>query len=206
MRIQYDEDYYKHGIETGKSCYFDYRWLPERTMSMAMTMIDHLGIKKNATILETGCALGYLVRAFRLLNRKAWGIDISEYAITNTDPTVSQYCTLPPEVLDINFDFCIAKDVFEHIKISDLPKTLNSINADILFAIIPLGENGKYYAKANNFDITHVTCETEDWWIDLFAKTGWDLKEFAFRLPGIKDSYDKIPKAHGFFVLKKKTA
>lgn len=199
----YDEDYYKRGIETDKSCYFDYHWLPENTMSLAMTMIDYLGIEKDHAILDYGCSLGYLVKAFRLLHRKAWGVDISEYAISNVDPSVAQYCTLLPEILDTNFDFCIAKDVFEHIEENELPRTLNSINTNILFAVIPLGENGKYRAKANNFDITHVTCKPEKWWINLFTKNGWYLKDFLFQIPGIKDSYNKILGAHGFFTLER---
>lgn len=200
----YDEDYYKRGIETGKSCYFDYRWLPETTISMAMTIIDYLGITRDQTILDYGAAFGYLVKAFRLLHRKAWGVDVSEYAISNADSKVAQYCTLLPEILDIQFDFCIAKDVFEHIEKRDLPKTFNLIKADTLFAVIPLGENGRYRANANNFDVTHVTCRPKQWWINLFSKNGWNLENFTFQVPGIKDSYNKIPEAHGFFVLKKK--
>ena len=201
----YDEDYFKRGIETGKSCYFDYKWLPEKTMSMAMAIIDYLDIKKQHTILDYGCAMGYLVKAFRLLHRQAWGVDISKYAISNIDPEVSQCCTLFPEILDIKFDFCIAKDIFEHIKGFELSSVLKTIRADILFAIIPLGENGQYRAKANNFDVTHVTCKPEDWWIELFINNGWNLEDFAFQVKGIKDSYYKTPKAHGFFTLRNVT-
>lgn len=206
MHDIYDEDYYKHGIETGKSCYFDYRWLPERTMSMAMTIIDYLGIKRHHTILDYGCSLGYLVKAFRLLHRRSFGVDISKYAIANSDFSIAQHCALVSSSKFINdkFDFCIAKDVFEHIKEPELPNVLKSINSDILFAVIPLGENGRYRAKANNFDITHVTCRNEDWWITLFTENGWELKEFTFQIKGIKDSYSKISKAHGFFILRSK--
>ena len=103
------------------------------------------------------------------------------------------------------FDFCIAKDVFEHISVGQLPSMLRGINAKVLFAIIPLGDKGVFRAPANNFDVTHVTCASEDWWKDLFECNGWEVQEFTFRVDGIKDSYYQYyPKAHGFFTCTKK--
>ncbi|MCK5606481.1 hypothetical protein KAR91_31555, partial [Candidatus Pacearchaeota archaeon] len=86
----------------------------------------------------------------------------------------------------------------------ELAKTLKWINAEIMFAIIPLGENDKYRAPANNLDVTHKICKSELWWTDFLEKNGWILTDFTFRVPGIKDSYyEKHPKAHGFFTLKR---
>lgn len=194
----YDEDYYMRGLETGKSCYQNYRWMPELTISMAMVMIDLLGIKRGQTVLDYGCALGFLVRALRLLGRNARGIDISSYAIANA----GESCFL--KGVPFHSDFCIAKDVFEHIPKEELVETLEWIDADMMFAVIPLGENNKYRAPANNLDVTHKTCKDENWWKNFFYINAWKLLDFTFRVEGIKDSYyEKYPNAHGFFILEK---
>ena len=90
--MSYDADYFERGIETGKSRYQSYRWMPEATTAMAMAIIDELGIKPFDRVLDFGCAKGYLVRALRILHRQAWGVDISEYAISKVDKEVNGYC------------------------------------------------------------------------------------------------------------------
>jgi len=199
----YDADYYERGIESGKSCYVNYRWIAELTIPMAMTMIDLLDIKRGQRVLDYGCSKGYLVKALRLLYRHAWGTDISEYAISHCDPDVESYCFLSgvfPK--DLEFDFCISKDVFEHIAEADLPAVLSSINAKTMFVVIPLGDDNGFSAPANNMDITHVTCKPVEWWAQTFVENGWEFETISKCVPGIKDSYyHKYPDAHGFFVL-----
>jgi SAM-dependent methyltransferase len=209
----YDADYFQRGVETGKSCYQNYRWIPELTIPMAMTMIDFLGIKRGDTVLDYGCAFGYLVKAFRLLGRHAFGVDISQYAIGNADPAVKQYCFL--RINGVNFltgngfvdcfDFCIGKDVFEHISEQELKFVLSWIDAKIMFAVIPLGDEFLgFHAPVNNRDITHVICRDEEWWSRMFEQNGWTVTDFRFQVAGIKDSYyNKYPQAHGFFTLKR---
>jgi len=204
----YDEDYYQRGLETGKSCYQSYRWMPEATCSMVMTLIDYLHIGRNDLILDFGCAYGYVVKAFRLLHRQAWGFDISDYAIKNIDPMVKPYCfkiSNPVEIPE-KYDFCIAKDVLEHINYECIENVIKNINSRNIFAVIPLENDDKngYAAPSNNLDKSHIICEGIDWWLDTFHNSGWRLHTFGFRVDGIKDSYYKnYPKAHGFFWCKK---
>jgi cyclopropane fatty-acyl-phospholipid synthase-like methyltransferase len=198
----YDRDYYERGIETGKSCYQNYRWIPELTIPMAMTIIDHLSIKPQHSILDFGCAKGYLVKAFRWLNRECYGHDTSKYAIDNCDPEVKGLCFLDNPHRTGSFDFCIAKDVFEHIPLSRLKEFFEKNVAERYFAVIPLGKDGKFFAPANNCDVTHVNCMTEDEWIQFFADNYLGCERFTHRIKGIKDSYyEKYPTAHGFFTL-----
>jgi hypothetical protein len=203
----YDEDYYQRGIETAKSLYQNYRWIPEMTIPMAMTMIDLLNIKPGEKILELGCAYGFLVKAFRLLHREAFGLEVSKHAINSVDPSVKDFCFLIDSIECIKkfeAEYCIAKDVFEHMLETDVEDFLNNLQTQNLFAVIPLGENGVFEAPANNLDVTHITCHTKEWWDELFKKCGWILHLSSYRVPGIKDSYyDKYPTAHGFFHLKR---
>lgn len=206
MNELYDKNYFEYGIETGKSNYSRYRWIPELTIPMAMIMIDYLEIRPEHTILDFGCAKGFLVKAFRWLNRQAYGLDISKYAIENCDSEVKEYCRKNDPFFLIHerekFHFCIAKDVFEHIELSTLKNFLQSGIAHKYFAVIPLGRNSKFIAPANDLDITHVNCLTEGEWIDFFINAGCSIDDFTYRINGIKDSYyEKYPRSHGFFTL-----
>ncbi len=210
----YNEDYFERGLQKGVSCYMNYRWLPELTIPMAMTIIDYLGIGREHTILDFGCAKGYLVKAFRLLYRQAWGVDVSEYAIQNVDPTVKEYCHLIEDPNDVNhydfvlndWDFIIAKDVFEHISEEGMRWFLDRMYAKRVFAVIPLGDNGNYRCPVNDCDATHQICADETWWVKFFQDNGkWIVDDYTLRIDGIKDHYyEKYPTAHGFFILKRR--
>lgn len=200
----FDEDYYMRGLETGKSAYSQYRWIPELTIPLAMSLIDHLHIQKTQSILDLGCSKGYLVKALRLLHREAWGIDISEYALSCVPEDVKPFCGLPNQLGKKEFTICVAKDVFEHIPLGELSEVLENIKAKRLFAIVPLGVNGKYTAEVNNMDQSHVICETADWWERCFYNNEWLTIDFSYQVDGIKESYKNIPRAHGFFTLEKR--
>lgn len=211
--FKYDETYFESGIETGVSLYQNYRWMPELTIPMTMTIIDFLGIERHQTVLDFGCAKGYVVKALRLLYRQAYGVDCSEYAIENVDPCVENYCALKSGPVYVNvkhgfprsFDFCIAKDVFEHLNVSELSEELYVLPSDSVFAVIPLGENGKYRAPANDLDVTHIICQSEKWWVKFFEEQCWIVKDVRLQLPGIKDHYyDTFPDSHGFFTIERR--
>lgn len=206
--MKYDEDYFERGIVTGLSNYSNYRWIPELTIPMVMTMIDFLGINRTDKILDYGAAKGYIVKAFKWLGRHAIGVDVSMYAINNCDKEVEDRIfhvdSLPNLFEDFSFEWIIAKDVFEHIDYSQIKKVLSSLNANRMFAIIPMGENNRYFHRYNDADKTHVIREDYSWWITKFQKSGWALEDFRYEVRGIKDAYyDEVPKAHGFFTLKR---
>lgn len=211
--LEYDKTYFECGIESGVSLYQNYRWMPELTIPMTMTIIDFLGIKRHQTVLDFGCAKGFLVKALRLLYRKAYGVDASEYAIKNVDPDVERFCILKSGPCYANatasfprsFDFCIAKDVLEHLEESELKLELYALPSDRLFAVIPLGEEARYRAPANDLDVTHRICEPESWWTGFFESEGWTVKDLRLHLQGIKDHYyERFPNSHGFFTLERR--
>ena len=208
MKKHYNEDYYERGLETGKSLYTNYRWIPDLVIPIARVIIDHLGIKRDQAVLDYGCAKGYLVKALRMLGRDAYGVDISEYAIKNADAEVREYCVLRDDFKTSKIaDFCIAKDVFEHIPENEISEVLDWIDAHAqeLFAVVTLGDENGYFAPIANLDETHVTCKNGDWWCAIFIENGWEIKNFTYRITGMKDSYNEIhPTAHGFYTLRKR--
>ena len=110
----YDENYFLHGRESGKSLYDNYRWLPSLTTHMAQRIAEHCGIHGGARVLDFGCARGYMVKALRELGYQGFGIDVSKWALENCDTEVKQY--LYSSFSGETYDWIIAKDVLEHIE------------------------------------------------------------------------------------------
>lgn len=188
----YDESYYERGIETGKSNFQNYRWIPELTIPMAMTIIDFLQIKTGESVLDYGCAKMYFVKALRMLHRDAYGYDISDYALSKADEDTKPYILTRKQVFSRGFDYVICKDVLEHISVEDLKPLLSTLNVTTVFTVVPLGRAGKYIASANDRDITHIICEPVQWWLNLFHDCGWSICCYAStEFKGIKDSYPK---------------
>jgi len=205
---KFDRDYFENGVATGVSGYQDYRWLPEMTLVFAHKMIKNLDLREGDKVLDYGCAKGFMVHAFRLLDIDAYGCDISEYAIENAHPPVRDYVRLMSEGGDIpfpdnHFRQVIAKDVYEHLPEEVLEKTLQESArvSERLFTIVPLGDGEKYVIPSYEHDITHIHRQPPEWWEQKFEEQGWRVDRFSSLVPGMKQNYAKFPKGNGFFFL-----
>ena len=204
----YSEDYFENGEESGLSLYTNYRWLPELTIPLAFRLIEGLGLTRENTILDLGCAKGFLVRAFRMLGRQAYGADISEYALDHAPPEVKQYLfrinsdgIIPAP--DGPYDWLVAKDTAEHISYDELDAWLKQLTAICCYAFlaIPLGENGRYVIPAYEQDVSHVIREPLDWWRAKLEAAGFVVYEAGYRWAGLKDNWSQYPRGNGFFRL-----
>lgn len=210
MKNLFNDDYYERGLEKGLSCYSNYRWIPELTIPMCSDMISYLKIGDNETILDYGCAKGYIVKAMRLLHREAYGVDISEYAINAAPKEVSNFLYLINETDSLplikgqfRYDWVIAKDVLEHIPYESIIDTVKKIRVACknLFAIVPLGENGKYVVPAYELDVTHHIRENLSWWEKTFKDCGFKIKSSTYSAGHIKSNWSDWDKGNGFLVL-----
>lgn len=181
MQTPYDEDYFINGVSSGKSLYTAYRWLPELTIPMVKRMIEHLGIEKRDRILDFGCARGYIVKAFRELGYAAWGIDISDWAISNCDPEVRRFVRVDTEPRE-QYDWIVAKDVLEHItphmamtQQPHMPRTVGEVIHMLrlsakkgVFVVVPLSAKNEesYVVPEYEKDVTHVVRWTLRGWVE----------------------------------------
>jgi cyclopropane fatty-acyl-phospholipid synthase-like methyltransferase len=209
---KYDHDYFECGVVTGVSGYLNYRWMPELTIRMAHHLIEHLAIERGQTILDFGCAKGFLVKAFRILDYQAFGADVSNYAISNADGDVRAYCRRiygcdDPVLFNRNYDWMIAKDVFEHIVEPDLRVLLTEAKVKVgkMFVVVPLAaddHSGEYIVPEYNRDATHVVAKSSGWWQGFFEDLGWKTEMFATEMMGVKENWtSKWDDGNGFFIL-----
>lgn len=92
MQNLYNEEYYRHyRTGSGEISYQDSEELK--------VFIRHLAsqIKEKyhpQTVLDAGCAMGMLVAALRDLGVEAYGVDLSEYAISQVREDIRPYCAV----------------------------------------------------------------------------------------------------------------
>lgn len=205
----FGEDYYMNGIKTGISNYDNYRWLPELTLPMAKSFMEIFGVEKGDKVLDFGCSKGYFVKALREHGVKAFGVDISEWAIKNCDTDVVGYVYNKLEDCPPSFDYVFSKDVLEHIPMSELIKTiprLLSTCMDAAIFIVPLAksEGGKYIYPNDELDKTHIHRKTLQGWVDLIEPFAQDFTIFvSHKIPILKKASEEFIGSTGIIYCKK---
>jgi hypothetical protein len=178
---------------------------------MAHHLITNLNINNNSKVLDYGCAKGFLVKAFRLLDIEAYGVDVSDYAINKLDSDVISYCKLIKSskdnlIFERQYDWLISKDVFEHMNHKELKDLLSLSKKYVknIFAAIPLGleDSSGFIIQEYDKDITHVTSEPLAWWLNLFEENHWKVSSYSYKFRGVKDAWtESVPEGNAFFLL-----
>ena len=133
------------------------------------SIADHIVQKINPrTVLDAGCAMGFLVEALRDRAVEAFGIDISEYAIANVRTDMQPFCKVGSilDPLPGHYDLIVSIEVLEHLHKSESEQALINLcrfTDDILFSSSPTD-----YREA-----THFNVQPPEVWAELFAAQGF---------------------------------
>lgn len=203
MKEKYDQEYYEDGIKNKVSAYENYRWMPQRSIREATSLIKEIVF---GNVVDFGCAKGFLVHALRLLGKEAFGVDVSNYAIKNCHPDVKNYVfniNEKPLKFFHNFDLMIAKDVFEHLEEDELDEVLSETRKNFkqIFIAVPLGDGNRYRIREYEMDVTHILRNTEDWWINKLVKNGFKIKYFDYQMGYIKDHWYNVDQFGNCFIV-----
>lgn len=158
-----------------------YDWVNAQDVSGGMSLLDW------------GCAKGYLVKHLRRRGYEAWGLDISEYAISHGAPEVADHL----RVFDMTdpgfgtqwepgyFDVATCFETMEHI-----PHVMDKGNGryPTVNAIVHMRDNLKPGGKLImtictedqpgwDTDPTHVTIKPYDFWRELFEGNGFEYDD-----------------------------
>ncbi len=81
------------------------------------------------SVLDAGCAMGFLVEELRKRGVKAWGIDVSDYAISEVHESIRDYCSVGSltEPLTRRYDLITCIEVIEHIPAAETGKAIASL-------------------------------------------------------------------------------
>ena len=121
------------------------------------------------TVLDAGCARGYLVAELRKRGVEAYGVDISTYAIESAPSEIAPYLCVQsltdplPKHFPQKFDLVVSLEVLEHMFPEDGKQAINNLCSytdTILFSSTP-------YDLENT---THVNVQQAEYWAKEFAE------------------------------------
>lgn len=120
------------------------------------------------TVLDAGCAYGFLVEALRDRGVDAEGIDISEYAISQVSGSAEGHCVVQSllEPLDRRYDLITCIEVIEHLpsgEVRSAIKNLASATDRILLSSTP----------GHHDEPTHINVQPVEYWAGLLAEHGF---------------------------------
>lgn len=201
----FGEEYFMRGRETGVSNYTNYSWKPELTIPACQKIKEYLGMRSGESFLDYGCSRGFYVKAMRIIGVKAFGVDVSEWAIKNCDSDVISHVsnTLPKR----SFDWAMLKDLCEHLTLKQATDLIGILNDRItkgILVIVPLAKetHGEYIRKEDEQDVTHVIRWTLDGWIKFLENAAPDFNVNAsYNIHGIKPASSTVPHSCGFLTL-----
>ena len=204
----FNEDYYERGAETGKSLYSHYRWMPELTIPMAHHIVMYTKLLPKEKILDFGCAKGFTVKALRLMGYKSFGVDVSEYAISQIEEKTRKWCGAikPQDALvcaEGGYDWILCKDILEHIPYDKIDEQLKVLynGGKKLMAMIPLGDGEKYVIDSYELDKSHFIREDIEWWGDRFIRAGFRLDLATHDMGPFKKNWQFAPEGNALFML-----
>ena len=179
----YSGEQYRRGVEKWETFFG----------SFADHLVREIGPR---TVLDAGCAKGFLVEALRDRGVEAFGLDFSEYAIANVRDDIRPYCwagSLTDE-LPRTYDLIVCVEVLEHLEGDDAEVAIANLCAhteDVVFSSTP-----NDYGEA-----THVNLHPASWWAERFAQhrffrdTGYDasfVASWALRLRKRSDPLERV--------------
>ena len=188
----FDRDYFENGRESGKGWYVNYCWMPRRSIREALAFIDYMGLDEKSYVLDFGCAKGFIVKALRMLEIKADGCDISEYALSFAP--IGCWNSGNGHDASGKYTHVICKDVLEHLTPEHLGTVLEWIKtvAPKFMCVVPIGDNGKYRIPEYEVEVSHLIAEDEEWWMDKFKQHGWKIVKHVNHVKGLKDNWYEI--------------
>jgi len=157
------DDYY-YATSCGRPYQRDDEWL-----NFFGTIAEKIKSEINpTTVLDAGCALGFLVEKMRKNDIQAFGCDISEYAISQTHESIKPYCWIASltDPIQNRYDLIVSIEVLEHMNKAESElalKNLCNASDDILFSSTPFDYK----------ETTHVNVNNPDYWSEQFAKHGF---------------------------------
>jgi 2-polyprenyl-3-methyl-5-hydroxy-6-metoxy-1,4-benzoquinol methylase len=148
------------------------------TKRVARRIIKETVPGKLASVLDVGCAQGFLVSMLRRMGCKAFGLEYSDYALSQAKPDVIRYIKkgsiLSSRAALAKFNVVVCFNVLEYIPEPLVLKALKNLvnwSNDMVF-FTTCFTHSCYATQKHSPDNLRITVKTQKEWIKLFGSLG----------------------------------
>jgi SAM-dependent methyltransferase len=176
---QFGKDYFDGDRMHG---YGGYHYHPRFWQGTVKRFRDHYRLAADATVLDVGCAKGFLLHDFKELmpGLRVAGLDISTYALANAIETVKPFLRLGSAVElpypDRSFDLVLAINTVHNLDLEPCKQALREIqrvSRGNAFLVVDAWRTEEERRKLEQWVLTCRTRMHVDDWKELFAEVGY---------------------------------
>lgn len=172
---KYDKDFFDGDRKNG---YGGFYYHPRFWKKVIKDFQKFYSLNSKSKILDIGCAKGFMLHDFKdaIDGIKVSGIDISEYAINNSLPTVKDDlrvgCATELPFEDNSFDLAISITTLHNLEIDQLKKALSEIKrvSNKSFITVDAFRNDEEKKRMDAWNLTAKTYMSTSEWVQFFQK------------------------------------
>jgi SAM-dependent methyltransferase len=182
---RFDQEYFDGDRKYG---YGGYSYDKKYWTATVKNFTEHYHLKSNSSILDIGCAKGFMLKDFKdlLPNSKIKGIDISNYAIRNAHLEVKDFLiqgnAIELPFSDGAFDLVISINTIHNLEKEDCVRALREIQRVSNGNSFVMVDGWRNKVEKSNLEAWVLTAQTVlsvEMWIDLFNEAGY-TGDYAF--------------------------
>jgi SAM-dependent methyltransferase len=169
--------------------YGGYTYDPKYWSGVVPMIVEEYKLMPGSRILDIGCAKGFMLKDFLIFQPGliVSGIDISEYAVANTELEVKEFVrvgnahSLPYE--DNSFDLVISINSVHNLAVEECKEALTEIervSRGESFITVDAYETQEEKERMDAWNLTALTILRKSEWIDVFNSTGFSGDYYWF--------------------------
>ncbi len=162
--------------------YGGYHYHPRFWQPTVQRFRDHYGLAEDASVLDVGCAKGFMLHDFaeQMPDLTVAGIDISEYAISNAIESIKPFVKvgnareLPYD--NDSFDLVICINTIHNLHLEDCKQAIREIDRvsrKDSFIMVDAWHNDEELERMRQWNLTAETTMHVDDWRKLFSGVGY---------------------------------
>ncbi len=176
---QFGKDFFDGDRKYG---YGGYQYHPRFWQPVIPTFQEHYGLAKTSSVLDVGCAKGFMLQDFRQLipGITVAGLDVSTYAIENAIPEIKPFLKMGNAKAlpypDKSFDLVISINTIHNLPCDECNQAVREIQRvtrKYAFITVDAYRTSEEKRRMDAWNLTAKTYLQVDAWIALFKEAGY---------------------------------
>jgi ubiquinone/menaquinone biosynthesis C-methylase UbiE len=169
--------------------YGGFNYFPRFWQPVIPTFQQHWGLDKNSSVLDVGCAKGFMLHDFVELipGITVKGVDVSEYAIEhamdNVKPYLQRACATKLPFPDNSFDVTISINTVHNLEYEECAQALQEVervSRKGSFITVDAYRTQEEKERMDAWNLTAKTIMSTDEWVEFFKKVRYTGDYFWF--------------------------